>query len=93
MSLETLANLLGFIGLAVLSVPVWRLNKNRKTLQRIKDADQPSISDSAFRKKVVGVAMKKNEEEVSAWRPWHEACLWVGYGCMFSSALVRLAFL
>jgi len=92
MPLETFMNFLGFVGLAVLSMPVWRLNRNRKILQRIKDADQPDVSDSAFRKKVVDVAKKKSEEEVSAWRPWHEICLWVGYGCLFSSALVRLVF-
>ncbi len=90
MSFETFTNLLGVVGLAVLSVPVWRLNRNRKILQRIKNADRPDITDSTFRKKVVDVARMKSEEEVSAWRPWHEICLWVGYGCLFSSALVRL---
>jgi hypothetical protein len=83
-------DLAAFAGIVILSVPVWHLNRNKKTLQRIRDADRADADGADFRSRVRRIAEEKQGEKVAAWRWWHEACLWAGYGLAFGSALGRL---
>lgn len=82
-------NLMAFLGILVLSVPVWRLNRNKRLLQRLKEA--LAVKDqSRLRERVGQIAEEKQSDEVAAWRWWHEACLWLGYGLLLGSAGLRL---
>jgi len=78
------------LGTLVLAVPVWRLNRNKKLLQRIKDTDRPDVGDDDFRKKIRDIAEEKQKNEVATWRWWHEACLWAGYAGVAVGAIGRL---
>lgn len=83
-------NLSTALGTLILAVPGWRLNRNKKLLQRLKDADRPDVGDDDFRKRVRDIAEEKQKDEVATWRWWHEACLWAGYACVAIGALGRL---
>lgn len=88
--LETLANVAAFLGILVLSVPVWHMNSNRKKLQRIRDADTSDVADGSFRQKVRTIAEEKAQGRVATWRWWHEGCLWLGYGLLLGGSAIRL---
>jgi hypothetical protein len=88
--MEWYLDLATFAGIVILSVPVWHLNRNRKILQRIRDADRAGADDADFRSRVRRIAEEKQGEKVGEWRWWQEACLWVGYGLVFGSAFGRL---
>ena len=57
-----------FAGIVILSVPVWHLNRNRKVLQRIRDADRAGADDADFRSRVRRIAEEKQGAKVGAWR-------------------------
>lgn len=82
-------NLLAALGILILSVPVWRLNRNKRILQKLKDALNSS-DQSKLREKVGKIAEGKQSQEVAAWRWWHEWCLWAGYAMLLGSAGLRL---
>ncbi len=83
-------NLSTALGTLILAVPVWRLNRNKKLLQRIKDTDRSDVADDDFRKKIRDIAEEKQKDEVATWRWWHEVCLWAGYAGVAAGALGRL---
>lgn len=76
------------LGIAVLAIPVWSLNFKKKRLQQVRDAlpEEPS----AFRERVKGILKDKHNRDVADWRPLDERCLWVGYGLLLGSSVVRL---
>ena len=78
------------LGTAILAVPVWRLNRNKKLLQRIKNVDRSGATDRDFRDEVRRLAEEKQRERVGEWQAWHEACLWTGYGLVALGAIDRL---
>jgi hypothetical protein len=88
--MEWYLDLAAFAGIVILSVPVWHLNRTKKILQRIRDADRAGADDADFRSRVRRIAEEKQGEKLGAWRWWQEACLWLGYGLVFGSALGRL---
>lgn len=83
-------NLATFVGVAVLSVPVWSLNFRKKRLRRIRDAEDAGGSDAAFRRRVRSLLRDKRERDVADWRRIDEVCLAGGYLLLLGSAGLRL---
>lgn len=83
-------NLATAFGTAILAVPVWRLNRNKKLLQRIKDVARTEADDSVFREEIRKIAEDKQKDRVAEWRVWHEVCLWSGYGLVAFGAIGRM---
>ena len=76
------------LGIAVLAIPVWSLNFKKKRLQQVRDS-LPEEPDS-FRERVKAILKDKHNREVADWRPVDECCLWVGYGLLLGSSVIRL---
>ncbi|WP_417741014.1 hypothetical protein [Salipiger sp.] len=85
-------NLASFIGIAVLSVPVWSLNFRRKRLQQIRDAEKATSSDTDFRARARKLLMDRHKRNVEDWRPIDQLCLGIGYFALLGSAFLRLFF-
>ena len=89
MTFEWYLNLAAALGILVLSIPIWQLNRNKKILQRLRDAMK--IKDqSDFRAEVGQIAQEKQSDEIASWKLWHELCLWLGYALLMGSAGLRL---
>lgn len=84
-------NLASFLGVLVLSIPVWSLNFRKKKLQAIRDADAPETTAADFRGQVRGILRDKRERDVAEWRRIDEICLACGYLLLLGSAALRLA--
>lgn len=81
-------NLTALIGIAILAVPTWSLNRRKKRLQAVRDAlpQEPKT----FRDSVKGILTDKRNKEVSDWRWIDEICLIVGYLLLLGSSFARL---
>ncbi|HVL19492.1 MAG TPA: hypothetical protein VM422_00665 [Amaricoccus sp.] len=90
MLLDWWLNLAGFLGVAVLAVPVWSLNFRKKRLQRIRDADVAGGSAETFRRRVRAILRDKRERDAGEWRRLDEICLGAGYLLVLGSAGLRL---
>jgi len=86
-----LLNLASFAGIATLAVPVWSLNKRKRRLQAVKQANLDAKSDKDFRSKTLAILSDKQKKSVEDWRAIDECCLIVGYGLLLGSAFLRIA--
>ena len=83
-------NLTAFIGILILSIPVWSLNFRKKKLQKIKNRSDKRESSSKFRVKLRSASQRKREEGVAEWRRIDQFCLTVGYSLLLGSSFLRL---
>ena len=81
-------NLMTLVGIAVLAVPVWSLNRRRKRLKEVRDLLEET--PASFKKKVRSIVVDKQDRDVSDWRQIDEICLVVGYGALLGAAVLRL---
>jgi hypothetical protein len=81
-------NLAALIGIAILAVPTWSLNKRKKNLQSVRKTT-PQKPDS-FRASVKAILTDKHNRDVADWRRIDEICLIAGYLLLLGSAFLRL---
>ncbi|MEL7212262.1 MAG: hypothetical protein AAGK92_06345 [Pseudomonadota bacterium] len=81
-------NLMTLIGIAVLAVPVWSLNRRRKRLKEVRDLLEET--PDSFKRKVRGIVVDKQDRDVQDWRRIDEICLIVGYAALLGAAVMRL---
>jgi hypothetical protein len=81
-------NLASTLGVAVLAVPTWSLNRRKKRLQAVRRALPET--PVTFKDRVRGILEDRRNREVSDWRPIDELCLIAGYGLLLGSSVLRL---
>jgi hypothetical protein len=85
-------NLLTFLGIAVLSVPVWALNGRKKRLERIKRIvrRRGRTGDAGALDRISQELERKRAADAAEWRRLDEICLYAGYGMLFAGSGWRL---
>lgn len=81
-------NLASLLGIAILAVPTWSLNRRKKMLQAVRDA-LPQDPNS-FRDSVKTILTDKRNKDVADWRRIDEICLLAGYLLLLGSSFLRL---
>lgn len=81
-------NLATLVGIAILAVPTWSLNRRKKRLQAVRDALAQDAQ--TFRASVREILHDKQNRDVSDWRRIDELCLIAGYLLLLGSAFARL---
>ncbi len=89
--LEWWLNLMAGLGILILAVPVWQLNRRKKKLTQIRSADLTAVDNAAFRGRVRDILLTKREREAADWRRIDEACLIAGYALLLGTAVLRVA--
>lgn len=77
------------VGTGLLAGPVIRLNRDKKTLQKLRDSEKQTRGDpisEAMRKE----AEEKMRDKIAGWKPWQENCLLIGYMLIAFGAIGRL---
>lgn len=85
-------NVASLAGIATLSVPVWSLNKRKRRLLAIKQADHTAKDANDFRKRTRAILVSKQKKNIEDWRSIDQTCLMIGYALLLGSALLRVLF-
>lgn len=87
-----LLDFMTFLGIAVLSMPVWSLNKRKKQLTRLENAfgqDTAKARDESVQE-LADELIEERKKDTGDWRGWDEFCLWLGYGLLLGASFLRL---
>lgn len=95
MSLATALNAATFLGILILAVPVWSLNRRKRALAALPPAKTPPAGDDAAPGAVAAEQLLAEIRSgatgwVNDWRPIDQKCLLAGYVLLLGSSFLRI---